>query len=424
MTASEAPGQGQMIGHLWPLAALLAGVAFLLLGSGLLSTVLAIRGGIEGFDSQMLGILGSMYFVGFLAGTYAGPALIRRVGHIRAFAFFTAANACVALLHELLPHPWVWAALRLVTGLAMVGLYTAVESWLNSYAQPAHRTQIFSVYMGVNLGALAIAQQFLHFASPAGATLFIVAALSICAAVMPVAATRLSQPVVDEVQTLGLRALYDKAPVAFVAALLTGFSQGAFWGLGAVWADRSGLDHSMVAAFISAVIVGGALCQWPIGRLTARIDRGYVITVVSLGAAVLALALLFAGRVGGTALLVAGFAYGGFAFALYPMAVARMMDRLVPAEVLSGCGSLLLLHGIGAAIGPFVAGSLMDRFGPDALPAWFILVEVILGLATWGLARRVPADVEHQTAFVPMVRTAPAAFEILDPEHRDAEAAS
>lgn len=405
-----------MISPLLPLTSLLLGVAFLLLGSGLLNTLLAVRGGVEGFDSQTLGLLGSMYFVGFLAGTVVGPQLIRQVGHIRAFAFFTAANACVVLLHELLPVAWVWALLRLITGMAMVGLYTTIESWLNSYAAPQQRTQIFAVYMAVNLGALAVAQQFLHWSTPDGHVLFAIAALSVCAAVMPVAATRLTQPTLDNACHLPWRALYDKTPVAFLASLLGGLAQGAFWGLGAVWADRSGMDASGIAWFMSLAIVGGALFQWPIGRLTAHVDRGQVITVVSLLAAALALLLLGADGASGTVLLV-GFVYGGLAFAIYPMAVARMMDRLQPDEVLSGSGSLLLVHGIGAAIGPLIAGSAMDIFGPDALPVWFAIVEVGLGLVAWVLARRWPADVDHQTAFVPMVRTASTAFELLDPEH-------
>ena len=73
-----------------PLIALLSGVALLMLGHGLLGTVLAVRGGLEGFGSQTLGAIGAMYFVGFLVGTYLAPRMIQRVGHVRAFAFFTA----------------------------------------------------------------------------------------------------------------------------------------------------------------------------------------------------------------------------------------------------------------------------------------------------------------------------------------------
>ncbi len=396
-----------------PLIALLLGVGLLLLGSGLLGTLIAVRGGLVGFDSQTLGTIGAMYFVGFLAGTYLGPMMLRRVGHVRAFAFFTAAIACAALGHEMLDSPWLWGLLRLITGMSMVGLYTTIESWLNSHAAPEQRSRIFATYMAVNLGSLAMSQQLLHWINPASHILFSLAALAICAAVMPVSATRLAQPSIAEVHGIGLKTLYGRAPVACAAALLTGFSQGAFWGLGAVWADTSQLGASGVAWVMTTAIIGGALCQRPIGRLTDHIDRGYVISVVSSGAALLALALLFSAKHELGVLLVAVFGYGGFAFALYPLAVARMMDRLDKREIIAGSGSLLLLHGIGASLGPFIAGMLMQHFGPNALPAWFFGVQCVLASSTWWLARRTPADIAHQTPMTPMVGTSAKAFDML-----------
>lgn len=405
-----------MIAHLYPLTSLLLGVALLLLGNGLLGTLIAVRGGIEGFGSQTLGILGAMYFVGFLAGTYLGPAMIRRVGHVRAFSFFTASIACAVLLHEMLPVAWVWGLLRIVTGMAMVGLYTTIESWLNSYAPAVQRTRIFAAYMAVNLGALALSQQFLHWATADGHLLFAVATLAVCAAVMPVSATRLSQPPVADMAAVDLSRLYALAPVAVAASLLSGLAQGAFWGLGAVWADKISASVEDVAWFMSLTIIGGAVFQWPIGFLTDRLERAHVISVVSLIAAGLGVVLLFAGRQGGLAAGLAGFAYGGFAFALYPMAVARMMDRLGPPDIVSGSAGLLLVHGCGAIAGPLVAGVAMSAFGPDALPAWFVACEVVLAVAAWWMSRRIPADVAHQTPFVPMVRTASTAFEIVGAE--------
>lgn len=142
------------------------GVAFLLVGSGLLTSLLAIRGTIEGFDAQVIGSLGSAFFAGYLVGSYIVPATIRRIGHIRAFSMLTAAVACIVLLHELIIDAWFWALLRALAGMAMVGLYTIIESWLNSYALPAHRSRVFSLYMAVSLGSLALAQQFIGWACP------------------------------------------------------------------------------------------------------------------------------------------------------------------------------------------------------------------------------------------------------------------
>jgi MFS family permease len=82
-----------MLALLLPIGALLTGIALMLLGTGLLNTLLALRGSLGGMSDQTLGLIGSAYFVGFFAGTLVAPGLIRRMGHIRAFAFLPAA-AC------------------------------------------------------------------------------------------------------------------------------------------------------------------------------------------------------------------------------------------------------------------------------------------------------------------------------------------
>src|SRR3970040_2277101 len=131
-----------MIASVRPLIALLVGVALLLAGSGLLGSPPAVRGELEGFSAQTLGLIMSGYFVGFFLGTFAAPNLIQRIGHIRAFAFYAALCAVAVLLHPMLVDPWAWGGLRLVTGIALVGLYTVIESWLNAQAAPAQRSQV------------------------------------------------------------------------------------------------------------------------------------------------------------------------------------------------------------------------------------------------------------------------------------------
>ena len=115
-------------------------------------------------------------------------------------------------------------------------------------------------------------------------------------------------------------------------------------------------------------------------------------------------------------MLAAAFAYGGFAFAMYPLAVARLMDRLEKPEIIAGSGSLLLLHGIGASLGPLLAGTLMHHFGPPALPLWFIAIQCLLAVTAWWLAARAPADIAQQTPLTPMERTTPGVIEMLETE--------
>ncbi len=402
-----------MISVVLPLTALLAGVALLLAGSGLLGTLLAVRGGLEGFDEQTLGLVMSGYFAGFFLGTYTAPPLIRRIGHVRAFAFCTGLCAIAVLLHPLWVDPWAWFGLRLVTGIALVGLYTVIESWLNAQPEREHRSRIFAVYMAVNLTALAGGQLLLGLGVDRGFALFSLVAILVCAAALPVTLTRLAQPSFPPTPRLGLVRLYRTAPAAAASAGLSGLAMGAFWGLGPTYAGQLGLDRSGIAWFMVATIMGGALLQWPLGRLSDRMDRRIGLALACALAGGVALAAGPVTTWSPPMLFAAFFVYGGLAFSIYPMSVAHMLDTLPAEDLLAGCSSLLLVHGIGAMLGPALAGQAMTRFGPSALPLYFAGV---LGLLTLYLLLRLSAHRRtrpHPAQFHPMLRTTPGALELL-----------
>ncbi|KAA2285116.1 MFS transporter [Arenimonas fontis] len=396
-----------------PLTALLAGVALLLAGSGLLGTLLAVRGSQAGFGDQALGLVMSAYFLGFLAGTFLAPPLIRRLGHIRAFAFFAALCACTVLAHPMLVAPWPWGLLRLGTGIALVGLYTAIESWLNSHAAAEHRGRIFAVYMAVNLLALALGQQLLRLAPADSFVLFSLVAILVCAAMLPVTATRLAQPATPVSDRMRVRQLARVAPAAAAGAMFSGLAMGAFWGLGPAYASHLGLNAGQVASFMSLAILGGAALQLPIGRLSDRGDRRLTLGLVCALAAALAVATALLRAPSPWLLYGLFFAYGGLAFAVYPVAVAHLLDRVPAEQVLAACSTVLLVHGAGAAVGPALAGALMQRFGPAALPAWFAAMQaavVLFTLTRLLLRQRAPDQPAH---FHPMLRTTPTALELL-----------
>ena len=402
-----------MISAVRPLAALFAGTALLLMGSGLLSTLLAVRGRIEGYDDQVLGLVMSAYFVGFFLGTYAAPGLIQRIGHIRAFAFYAALCAAAVLLHPILVSPWGWGLLRLATGIALVGLYTVIESWLNVQAPPGQRSQVFAVYMVVSLLALAGGQWLVGAAPADGFVLFSAVAILICLAALPVTASRMVPPELPAMPRLALKALFRAAPAATLGALLAGMALGAFWGLAAVFATRIGLDISGVALLMSVTIIGGAALQWPIGRLSDGRDRRTALVVICLLAAGAALAMMLPAGQTGMPLYVLCFCFGGMTFAIYPVCMAHLLDHLPPEDTLSAGSSLLLLNGVGAALGPALAGVAMTHSGPEALPAFYAVTLTLAALVAGGrrLLRR--RDNEHPSAFHVMLRTTPSAIELL-----------
>ena len=401
-----------MWSYIVPISSLLSGVALLLLGNGLLNTLLTLRGVAEGYSTGMLGLIMSGYFVGFLLGTWLAIPLVRRVGHIRAFAFCAALAAITALLHVLIVDPWVWLGLRVLYGLALVSLYMVIESWLNAQAPNDKRGQIFAIYMAVNLGALAAAQQLLGLAQPTDFILFVLAAMLISAALMPITLTRQAQPSLPESLHTNLRQLVNVAPLALVAAGLSGLALGAFWGMAPVYASLLGFEAPGVGLLMSSAILGGALLQWPIGHYSDSHDRRLVLLWVVILAVLVSvlMSLLPAGNL----LLGLIFVWGGLAFAIYPIAVAQLIDQLHSDEILAGSSGLLMVNGIGSVCGPMVAGILMQQLGAQTLPLYFAAVLGLLAAYTFYRLRHVSDLVsEPHGHFMPMLRTSHTVLELM-----------
>ncbi len=265
------------------ISVLLFGTALLLLGNGLQVSLVALRAAIEGFPQPMIGLIMAGYFIGFVIGSYYGPALVRRAGHIRVFAALASVASAVALLLVLLPHPWVWWLLRIITGFCFAGLYTVIESWLNERASNSNRGVVLSFYMVVTLGALAAGQQLLGLASPASYELFLVVSVLISLALVPITLTRGAAPMVVETAPLSLRQIYAITPLGLAVCLGSGLATGAFWGLlghggdlrQRAWARgrRGGQLHDRHRAGRYADAVAGRLALRPL-RATARADGG------------------------------------------------------------------------------------------------------------------------------------------------------
>lgn len=389
---------------LGPIRAILFSVALLLLGNGLINTLLSLRGTHEGFSSMMLGIIMSGYFLGFICGTWVSARLIKRMGHIRTFGFCAAICASTALLHLIFIDPWAWLALRFVYGLSYITLITVIESWLNSQAASNERGKVFAIYMVVNLGALATAQQLLRLDNDNGFLLFALVSILICWALLPITMTRRAQPVLPDRPKSSIWSLLGFAPLAVASAALSGLAMGAFWAMTPVYATGLGFDAGGVGLIMSVTILGGALLQIPIGRYSDSHDRPKVMTAVVLLAAAIAMLMPLAPEQ--TSLLVLYFVWGGLAFSLYPLAVAQLIDQLNPDEVVAGSSDMLVLHGAGCALAPVLAGAVMNLVGGHGLPIYIAGVLGVLGAYAIYRRRRVTDLVAGESGhFEPMVQT-------------------
>ena len=397
---------------------LLGGTAFLLAASGLHSLLLPLRGQGEGFSTAALGLLGTAWAGGFVAGCYFAPLLVRKVGHVRAFGAFAASAAMVALTTGLWIDEVVWIALRAATGFVMAGAFMVIESWLNERATNENRGTVFGLYMMVTYGAITAGQMLVAMTDVSLAAPFMLAGILFCASLIPVAVSSAASPRPLAEVRLDLAGLYANSPVAAVGCLLVGIANGAWGTLGAVYGARVGISSFEIALMMSIVVVSGAVAQLPVGRLSDRTDRRFVMSGAAFGAAAFALALFVFAPRSGAAILALTAGYGALAYTLYSIAVAHANDHASAEDFVKISGGLLLLYGFGTMIGPLMGAFLMERLRPDSLFLATAAPHFALGAYALLRARiRPPVPVEDRDAFktLPAERAVTPQVLLLDP---------
>lgn len=401
----------QVLSSAW---ALLFGICLLMVGNGMQGTLLGLRGEIEGFPTWQMSIVMSGYFAGFLFGSRMAPDMIRRVGHVRVFAALASLISAVIVLYPTVTDPWVWTLARVLFGFCFSAVYVTAESWLNNAASNETRGQALSLYMIVQTIGLVLAQVLVSVADPAGFAIFVLPSILVSIAVTPILLSATPTPAFETTKPMTLSRLIAASPLACAGMFLLGGVFAAQFGMSSVFGTLSGFSVPEVSIFVAMFFVAAMLTQYPIGWMSDRLDRRFLVIVSSI----IGCAGGILGFVGGThfaVALAAAFLMGGMSNPLYSLLLAHANDYLSPEDMPAASGGLLFINGLGAVSGPLIVGWMMESFGPRGFYL-FILV-LFAGLAVYAMYRstqRAAISREDTGTFVAMspAGTTPVAMEI------------
>ena len=392
-----------LLGTLRSVFSLLLSYGLLLLANGMFGTLLGVRSRIEGFSTEVLGLIMAAYFLGILQGALRAGMVVAAVGHIRAFAAFASVMSVTALLHVIVVDQIVWTILRFASGFCMAGMILVTESWLNARSTRRTRGQVMALYMVTNYFSAGTGQFLLTAADPAQFQLFSVASIIFSLALVPVLLTRASAPKPPQRDPLNLRELWRTSPLGLLGSFCAGLVNASFYSLAPVFALGLGFSIRETSTFMASVIFGGLLLQYPVGRLSDRIDRRTVLTMVSLATAVACVGIVVVSQWNLRWIYLAGAAYGGLSFTVYSLCMAHANDFAPADKLLQTASGLLTAYGFGAFLGPIVAASFMGRLGPQGLFVMSALVSGFLGVfAVYRMRRRVARSKEDQSRTITM----------------------
>jgi MFS family permease len=366
----------------WPL---FVGLALIMLAHGLQGTLLGLRADSEGFGTRTIGLIMSCYYLGYLIGSRIAPGLVRKVGHIRVFAAVASMASATILFHAVFSVAWLWALVRIIAGFCFAGLFIVVESWLNAISTQDNRGKLLAFYSFTLYGFTGLGQFLLNLAPPEDFALFVLTSVLISFALVPIALSKRQAPPLPEPQRVSLKRLYAMSPLGLFGAFIAGMIASTMLSIGPVYASNIGLELAAISQFMAFMILGAMLFQFPMGWLSDRIDRRKIIILCAMLGALMAIVCIGMQSLPVTALLIAATFFSGLSMPIHALAIAHTNDHLEIEEIMDASASLILVGGLGAAVGPTIVTTLMDIFGPEG---FFIFQALILtGLAGFGIYR-------------------------------------
>lgn len=382
------------------IATVIVATAFTAAGNGMMATFVPIRLDLAGSSQDAVGVVVTAYAIGMLLGCVFSGHLIRGVGHIRAFAAF----AAIGTIATLLMSGWVsvpmWIVLRLAGGFCTTAMFITAQSWLNEVCETEYRGRVMSVfYLGytvsLGLGALIMNRVAADTATP-----FLIHAGLYAASVIPIALTRLQTPPAPERIAVRLREVYRISPVGLVGAYASGSLGMTMMGVGPMYGTAIGLSAQDIALTMAALQVGNLAIQWPLGWLSDRIDRRYVIVGAAFCVVLVSIVILVAGEATLLLLVFLFGLWGGLAESIYAVSTAHANDRTRTGDYVVVSSTVLVVWATGSTVGPMLATAAIRLFGPAGIWLFFIAVSgLFAAFVVWRLLQRAGPREAQQEPF-------------------------
>lgn len=407
-----------MLSTLTSISSLFLSFSLLCLGHGLLNTLVGFRAVLENYSDMTIGLMGSAYFLGFVVGVYLCSRLLSNVGHIRTFAAIASLTSIIAISYILILSPLSWIIFRFAYGICIASLYMVLESWLNLLSTHSNRGKVLSIYMVLNYLNIALGQFFFNFFDANAFELFLIVSILISVSLIPLSISKKVRQVAITFEHLSFIRMIKTSPVASVGCFVSGLIAGTVWALCATYLAQNEFSANTVALLVAATFIGGLILQWPLGALSDKIDRRYVILgSCFVGSIVACMALIFLLQVNISFQAIIFGLLGAFIYPLYSLSNALMNDLLESKHLVKASGSLLQIHAIGAIIGPITTAALMEYIGAEGFFVALISFLSLACIAILGLIVVTPKRSPEKEKYVPIPRTSIGAFR-LDPRSK------
>ncbi|MER9422161.1 MFS transporter [Mesorhizobium sp. M0317] len=407
------PNHGAPPAPVIAIASVIVSMALIAVGNGLMFAYIPVRLGVERFDPTWAGLIITGLSAGGLAGCILTGPLVRRVGHARAFMVL---SALIALSNAAIgagTYPLLWIAARALYGFAICGLFIVAQSWLNDAVANAIRGRVMAVFYVAYVAGLGVGYALLAAVDIATAQAPLIGIAFTAVSILPVGMTRLAQPPPPRAASVALGRAWRISPVGVAGMLAVGGLSMAIAGFAPIHATAKGYSQADVALLLSAMPVGTLILQIPLGWISDRTDRRYVLAGAAALAIVAGILAIGFDRGALMVLVVIYIVWDGASESIYSLASAHAADRAGKDDMVALSSSLLFAWSLSGFIVPGIVTALSAVYGTQAFIYVAIVIATVFCLfVLWRVAttRAVPAT--ETSSFAPMSAQAPLPVEL------------
>lgn len=337
------------------------------IGYGISFPLLSISLESMAISGQLIGVNVAMPALGWLIGSFFLPGLLSKFG-LKQVLIACLLIACVSIfLFSMTSNLLAWMILRFFFGGSLGLFYRAVEFWVNAVSQNKTRGRNIGVYSFCFVLGLAIGSSIQPLLGITGALPFAVISALLALTILIVAKQSYGDAVIiSDTRMYFKLGIVLATPIALAAVFAYGFFEDILAYLMAVYALRNNLGENVAAFTLTATAIGNLIFPIPIGYLSDRINRSFVLIVCAL--LVIGISAVIPQTVSNPALfLVVLVIWSGLAGSIYNVALSIIGDKYSGAGLAAANASFGIVYAIGGFAGPLVNGFAIDQLHSQGL---------------------------------------------------------
>jgi len=327
-----------------------------------------------GFEPWVASAMFPAMSLGGLAGCLAVGWLLRLSGHARVFMSVYAFIIWSFLIILLTDNPYVWIFARALYGFGINGAFIVAQSWLHDACTDEIRGRVITSFYVSYVVALGLGSYSIGYMDVDSHIPMAICVGLVTLAILPVGLTRLRQPEAPEEFNIQIRKLWKISPVGFMGMLCIGGLTITLQGFAPIYAGTLNYTPADIGLLLLMMQMGLLVVQLPMGAMSDRIDRRYVLVIVSCISVILGvLAILTESNLSFIWLVLMFALWSGSIETIYSVSSALANDRADPKHYVFLSSTLMVIWSTGAFIVPMISTVLLQFF-PVQMFMWILLI--------------------------------------------------